>query len=171
MRWAPVRGHDGVYEVSDEGVVRRVAPGRHTRPGLLLKPHMTPNGYLMVKLLSPKHDGSWTMRGLHRVVAEAFLGPCPDGIEVNHKDLNKLNNRLENLEFMTRKQNARHALENGGYRCGTKMKNAKLTEEVVAKLREAGIRRGMWSQTARELGVARTTLRHAVRSKTWNHVK
>jgi len=130
-----------------------------------------PNGYVNVKLLSPSHDGSSIQRGVHRVVAEAFLGPCPDGWEVNHKDLNKENNRLENLEFMTRKQNARHAYENGGYKFGTSVKNAKLTEELVAELRKTGIPSGMWSQTARELGVARTTLRHAVRSKTWNHVK
>lgn len=49
----------------------------------------------------------------HRVICECFLGKRPDGYTVNHKDGNKLNNHISNLEYITRKENYIHALNNG----------------------------------------------------------
>ena len=45
---------------------------------------------------------------VHRLVAEAFIGPCPEDKEVNHKDLNKSNNHISNLEYVTRSENIKH---------------------------------------------------------------
>ena len=50
---------------------------------------------------------------VHRLVAEAFIGPCPEGKEVNHKDLNKGNNYYKNLEYKTHRKNLLHAVKNG----------------------------------------------------------
>lgn len=62
-------------------------------------------GYLYVGVGGPK--------AIHRIVAECFLGDKPLGYTVNHKDGNKLNNNIENLEYITRKQNYEHALSTG----------------------------------------------------------
>lgn len=64
--------------------------------------------YLIASLCK---DGVYTRRSVHRLVWEAFNGPIPGRLEVNHKDLNRANNRLENLELLTHQQNVQHAID------------------------------------------------------------
>jgi len=68
------------------------------------------NGYHHVKL---SRDNRVAQRSIHALVAEAFLGPRPDGYEINHMDGLKTNNRPENLEYTTRQGNADHASIHG----------------------------------------------------------
>lgn len=107
-RWLPVLG--GRYEVSDLGQVRRAIPGTGTRVGRILKANQLPNGYMHV---APAIDGKNYNRYIHRLVAEAFIGPCPDSHEVNHRDGDKTNNRADNLEYVTRTGNMQHAIAHG----------------------------------------------------------
>lgn len=73
----------------------------------ILKPFQTTQGYLAVDLPSGKS------KGIHRLVAKAFL-PKPEGAEViNHKDCNVANNHVTNLEWVTQKENRKHAMDNG----------------------------------------------------------
>lgn len=76
----------------------------------LIKTHLNGMGYLHFCL-----DNGKTKLNLrvHRLVAEAFLGPCPKGLVVHHKDANKENNAASNLEYVTQKENTRHAIERG----------------------------------------------------------
>ncbi len=87
------------YEVSDDGRVRAK-----------LKVRPTVNGYRTVQLCSP---GRSKCLSVHSLVAEAFIGPRPDGAVVNHKNGNKADNRAENLEYVSRSENAKHAIETG----------------------------------------------------------
>lgn len=104
--WMPFR--EGLYRVSKLGDVCRVAPGIATFAGRPLRWSCGATGYAQVTL---SVTGEKPVRlYVHRIVAEAFLGTCPEGHVVNHRDGNKLNNELENLEYVTRKENARHAL-------------------------------------------------------------
>lgn len=94
-------------EVSDYGRVRMVL----TIPlrGRVTHPHRTRHGqagYQQVKI-----GGKFYY--VHRLIAEAFLGPCPIGFEVNHKDGNKLNNTPDNLEYVTHHGNILHAISIG----------------------------------------------------------
>jgi hypothetical protein len=103
--WKPVYGYEDSYEVSDRGNVRSIAKeipcglGRnHTRSGRILKQGTNPNGYRYVNL---SKDGKVYSARVHRLVAEEFLDnpynlPC-----VNHKDENKSNNNVGNLERCT----------------------------------------------------------------------
>ena len=100
--WKDIRDNNN-YEVSDTGRVRRKGAenDRSVRDR---------NGYLAVDLYK---DSERSTKRVHRLVAEAFV-PNPDNKpEVNHKDGNKRNNDASNLEWVTSKENCRHAWDNG----------------------------------------------------------
>lgn len=105
-QWKPIEGTDGKYEVSDFGRVRT----NGKRPGLLTLTKQ-PKGYLyaMIQLSNGKQKNC----RVHRLVAEHFL-PNPDNLEeINHKDGNKDNNHVGNLEWCTRSHNVKHSYDTG----------------------------------------------------------
>ncbi len=106
--WKPVL--DGWYEVSNLGTVRRLKPGRGTRVGWVQRIWLDNYGYQMV---GPYIAGKRIRAKVHRLVAGAFIGPCPPGKEVNHKDGDKTNNRADNLEYLTKSENVLHSYRNG----------------------------------------------------------
>lgn len=111
-RWNPVAGYEASYEVSTLGRVRRIAPQQGTRPGLILK--LTPvskrGGYLTVGL---SEVGRIKKRyRVHRLVAEAFLGPS-EGRLVRHLDGDPTNNRLSNLQWGDASENAFDRVRHG----------------------------------------------------------
>lgn len=111
--------HFPSYEISSLGRVRRGIGKRNWPAGKILKASNNSRGYLSVCL---RDEGKSYPRTIHSLVAEAFLGPCPAGHCVHHKDGNGLNNSKENLEYMMA---CRHYEE-----------YAKLSTEDVAKIKE-----------------------------------
>ena len=101
---------DGLYEVSNLGRVRRAVDGVNTKAGDIRSPGVKSSGYHQVALYK---NGKATNRSVHRLVVEAFIGKIPKGMEVNHKDGNKLNNQLDNLEIVTKSENMKHAIQMG----------------------------------------------------------
>ena len=103
-RWLPVIGYQGAYEVSDQGRVRSLdrripySDGRKPRlqRGRILRPGDTGTG-LLVHL----GRGMQNQKAVHRLVLEAFVGPCPPGMEGCHWNDNHHDNRLENLRWDT----------------------------------------------------------------------
>lgn len=106
--WRPIRGYENLYEVSNLGKVRsldRLANrngGTMLCKGRILKPLKTSNGYHQVDLYN---DGKKIRFYVHRLVYEAFNGQIPEGMQVNHIDEDKTNNRLDNINMMTPKEN------------------------------------------------------------------
>ena len=88
------------YEVSNFGDVKSLKYGKER----ILKPAPNSNGYLQVDL---RKKGERKIRKVHKLVAEAFLDHKPNGhiLVINHINLNKLDNRLENLEIVTTREN------------------------------------------------------------------
>lgn len=88
--WRPVVGYEGYYEVSDHGNVRsldRVVPrGRHTQTviGRALSPSAKPSGHMQVSIIGA--DRKQRTRMVHQLVLDAFVGPCPEGMEACHTD-------------------------------------------------------------------------------------
>ena len=97
------RFRDTPYEVSNLGNVRKLG-------GRLLRACASGNGYI---IFATHVAGKRTNVLMHRAVLEVFIGPCPEGKEVNHKDGNKHNNALSNLEYVTRSENGKHAVRMG----------------------------------------------------------
>lgn len=114
--WRPVKGYEGLYEVSNKGRIRsldRIAIFKDGRSrkyyGKVLEIKTVNNsGYLTVGL---HNNGKQKTLLVHRVVAEAFIDNPNRYPEVNHIDQDKLNNRIENLEWCTHIKNVNHGDE------------------------------------------------------------
>lgn len=102
-KWEDISGFPN-YEIGDDRAIRNKKTGR------ILKQCDNNSGYPTVNLYN---HGKRTTKGVHRIVAENFVDGYEDGYEVNHKDCDKHNNRRDNLEWVTRRQNEQHALEHG----------------------------------------------------------
>jgi hypothetical protein len=97
--WAPIARWEGKYEVSSIGQVRNL------QSGVVLKPRKDKDGYLLLSLWD---QGKKTDVKIHRIVATAFILNPSGKPQVNHKDGDKANNRIENLEWATDSENKRH---------------------------------------------------------------
>ena len=96
--WCPIKGYEGLYEVSDYGRVKSLKFGKER----ILKPRRDKDGYLFVTLYK---NGDHKTCKVHRLVAQTFI-PNPDNLpQVNHKDEDKENNSVQNLEWCDRKYN------------------------------------------------------------------
>lgn len=117
--WKPIEGYESLYEVSDWGRIKSLSKeivnniGVRKHGDIILKNGKSFNGYFSVVLYKDKRR---KMYSVHRLVAEAFL-EIPEELkkyigtrklQVNHKDEDKTNNRLENLEWMSAKDNTNY---------------------------------------------------------------
>jgi len=143
MKWKEIPSLP-LYEVSREGHVRPkkriVKFGLQNRPvgGKPLSPKTKTNGYQELSLTVAVNVRKSFY--VHRLVAETWIGPIPPKLTVNHKDGNKKNNHVDNLEIVTQAENNRHGRENGLIKPmeglpGSKHPRAKTTEEEVLKIR------------------------------------
>lgn len=134
MTWRPVVGYEALYEVSDTGLVRRISGGKGAVAGRVLTLSVNSKGYLRARL----HDGHGCRRRfVHRLVAEAFLGLAEPGQQCNHIDGDKTNNRASNLEWLTARENMRHAFDTGlkAVSKGAAHPCARLSDQDVAEIR------------------------------------
>lgn len=158
-RWRQISDLD--YEVSTQGRIRR-----RTKPDSFVKLRT----YVRVGLVVA---GRLKNLSVHRLVAEAFLGPPPVGRgQVNHKDGVHSNNRVENLEWVDGRANQLHAIEIGLYvGRGEGHGRAKLTEEQVHEIRRKYTGRyGDQSRMGREYGVSQSLIAKIVRGDIWTHL-
>lgn len=180
-------GYEGRYQVSNQGRVKSLARTSIDALGRtwswnekMLKPGIDRGGYHFVNLRDG-HKGR-SIR-VHRLVAKTFIWNPENKPQVNHVDGLKDNNSAENLEWVTSKENIRHAWESGlsspgnaninGNHQGEKVKLSKLTEKDVNYIRENSRHLG-GAMTNVELAVKfrvnSATIRNVVIFETWKHV-
>jgi hypothetical protein len=167
-RWLPVLGWPG-YEVSDWGRVqsyrRRGNGGGVDLTARIIGNHVTASGHRN-GLLVRYRDGRRETRsfGVHVLVLEAFVGPCPRGLECCHNDGNPANNRLANLRWDTRSANVidqlRHWVHN----------NVILDEYHVRAIWKRLVSGEPASRIAKDFGVSRATICLIRSGPNWSHV-
>jgi hypothetical protein len=163
-----IPGHPLYYAGNDGSLWSRRRPHYGTGPARKMSPATTKDGYLRTSM---NEDGKPKPFLAHRLVALAFLGPCPADYTVNHKNGVKTDNRPENLEYVTRVENLRHGYANGLMARGVGRSRAKLDDDKVRDIRRryaegsAGMR-----PMAREYGVSCGVINCVVKCITWKHV-
>lgn len=132
--WRPVVGYEDIYSISSIGNVRRDAKGSGAFPGKILN-HCLHKGYPQVVL---SKNSIKKAHPIHRLVCHAFIGDRPAGKEIHHKDGNKQNNVVSNLEYVDHIFNMRHAFTNGFRKPvrGEDHTSAKLTNKEAEKVRK-----------------------------------
>ncbi len=176
--WKEIPAHPN-YEVSNYGRVRSWAKrggyGGRACTSRPIKPQPGERGHMRVQLTHRKREL------LHRLVLEAFVGPCPDGMEGCHNDGDPGNNMVENLRWDTRANNHADKVQHGTWQGGENHGLAKLTEQDVKAIREAyGPPRGRGARDlflpsmqtlADQYGVDRKTIAHVIHEKNWSHIR
>ncbi len=172
VEWRAIAGWEGIYEVSNDGRVRRlprtdVRINRGVRqvinyPARELKGSLR-NGYLAVHLKFGRDEKVY----IHRVVCTAFHGTAPTGYEVAHFDGSRTNNCAGNLRWASRLENMRDKAVHGTQPKGELFYNSKLTDEIVHTIRRSSLSSKEWAGI---LGVNASTISVARSGKTWKHV-
>jgi len=157
------------YAASTLGRIKRIQKGAGARHDHIKTVTLNKNGYLYVSLC---HYGKQTTHLVHRLIALTFLPPPTDSqTDVNHRDNNRLNNRITNLEFCTRKENLDWAdSQNRLPRHGEDNPLAKLTNADIPIIR--GLMADGWTDTAigQQFNVHRRTVNHIRNNRSWRHV-
>lgn len=135
--------------------------------GRILKPSLT-SGYPFVVL----YRGGPKQVCIHDLVAMAFIGPKPPGFVVNHKNLNKTDNRSCNLEYVTHHENVLHGWENGATERGENHHLAVLTDDQVREIRRRyATEKVTQAALGDEFGVEQALVSMIVHRKRWAHVE
>lgn len=125
----------------------------------VLRPSVIKNtGYLQVMLSNRKKHA------VHRLVLEAFAGPCPAGMECAHLDGDRQNAREKNLRWATKKENAKDRMRHGTHPRGSKNPFSKFTEAQIPQIRADKRKR---SEIAREYGVTPEAIGSIQAGKNW----
>lgn len=135
--WKNIEGYNGKYQVSTLGRVRSVertiinSRGRkQSFKETILRPDHAPNGYERVGLF---HIGRLKHRRVAKLVYEAFVGPVPEGMEIDHLNGNNTDNRLENLRICTHKENCRNPITRERHKAANEARSRKMKEWWVKK--------------------------------------
>lgn len=132
--WKDIKGFEGFYQVSNKGRIKSLAYqcGTVFKHEKIRALSLTKDGYVKIRLL---HNGKDETRRVHKLVAEAFLGLS--NLTVNHKDGNKQNNSVENLEYIDRHEQLKHAYKLGLKKAmkGVNNPSSKLNQEQIKYIR------------------------------------
>lgn len=167
------------YSISNTGKVLNKITMKERKPiehRYSKKRNQVGNEYLFVNLYygqKQKPRRKSKMLYLHRLIAQAFI-PNPENKPcINHKDCNKQNNKIENLEWVTYSENTVHGVKNGlisgckGENCG----KSKLTEEEVLQIREIySLKKYSFSQIGKMFNIGSSNVEAIGKRKTWKHI-
>jgi DNA-binding XRE family transcriptional regulator len=163
--WKDIPGYEGLYQVSNLGRVKSFPRFGTVNNERILKLHLSKYGYISACLC---RENQKALKRVNRLVAFAFIPNENNLLEVNHIDGNKLNNYVENLEWVTNSENKIHAYKTGLLsRKGVKNCCAKLNEEKAQQIREL-CKNGISQRIiAKHFGVSKQTVSDIKNNKLW----
>ncbi len=176
--WATVKDYEECYEISNYGRVKSLErysfySNKSVKiEGRLMRPHfMKCNGKYTYLTITLSKSGKVKTCLVHRLVAIHFLGNNQDLPCINHKDGNKSNNHISNLEWITQQDNIKHSIKNGltksrGENCHT----SKFKEKDILDIRELHKTLSL-NKISKIYKVAPGTISKIVSRKHWKHVK
>lgn len=160
--WKDIEGYEGIYQISNYGRVKSLKPRYKNKS--ILKARTNIYGYSMVYLSYNKRKEY----RVHRLVAQAFIDNPENKPQVNHKDGNKKNNNVENLEWCTSSENNLHACKTG-LMSGFKHHNSKFTKEEILWIRNNYKEVGC-NNIARKFKVTPSTIGNIANKKTYKYI-
>lgn len=173
----PIPNYGGFYKISDDGVVYSI----HRPKEKLVRPYKVHGGYLMIRLCK---NGIHQRFLVHRLVLEAFIGPCPPNCEAAHLNGISDDNRKDNLIWTTKKENFlhrdihgttakgdRHGMRiNKGLVAGERNGRAKLTKSDIIQIRKLAQLGFTHKEISKNFGVKEPTIWKIVNLKGWRHI-
>jgi len=176
--WKAAVGLEGRYEISSIGRLRSLDRSTYSKKskitynykGRMIKTGLNRKGYYSVSLR--KNDKSFTAI-IHRLVAIAFIKNPSNKEQVNHIDGNKINNKVENLEWCTNTENIRHAFRTGLFdnRIGSRCGNSKLNEKQVLEIFEMiKAKKIIYKDIAKKFNVSTAAIALIAMGRNWSHL-
>jgi hypothetical protein len=165
--WKPIPSCDGIYSASNFGrIMRSKAPQGRATVGRIMKQSLV-CGY---KSIDMAVGGKRRKALIHRLVLEAFVGPCPEGHEGSHLNGDRTDNRLENLAWETGSENNARKKEHGTFLKGELCSSAKLNTEQVRTIRSMCDQGHQILAIARLFNVSECAISGIKYRRTWVHV-
>jgi predicted XRE-type DNA-binding protein len=172
--WKPIKGYDGLYEVSNNGRVRSYNKYGFKHEKMdnprIIKQKMSNAGYLRVLL---SFRGVYKNHSVHRLVASVFVENLNNKKYVNHLNGIKTDNKALNLEWCTRSENQYHAYENGLQKItyGEDSPNSKLNNDIINEIRQKW-ETGKYSQSqiGKMFNTHQSQISRIINGKTWSHI-
>lgn len=182
--WMLIPWSNGLYYASNLGRVKRVESlvrnqsdnkeniGYRKVGGNILKPKTKKNGYMEVNMYISAQKGK--MCHVHRAVYFAFNPNSDQSLQINHKNYDRSDNRLDNLELVTASQNMIHANKGGRikriFRIGQDSPASKLTNDDIIKIRQIHKDTKAVTRIAKMFGIGKTQVQRIVRRESWDHI-
>ena len=173
--WKDVVGYEGIYMVSSLGRMlskERTVKRKNGADYLQKESIIEGSDYHGYKVTTIAKNKIKKHKFIHVLIAEAFLGPKPEKMEVCHGDGNRKNNCIENLRYGTRSDNVRDAIKHGTYKRppivrGSKRSDAKINEKIAKQIKESDESSYI---LAKKLNISRALISNVRRNKSWTHV-
>jgi hypothetical protein len=171
-KWKDISGFEGKYQISNIGRVRsldRITNNRQFK-GAIKTPQISNTGYYRVHLCTENRKTK--PFSIHRLVATHFLPSIGGKNVVNHIDGDKLNNRLDNLEWVTISENTKHSYDTGLQIMGRSEKNpaSKYTEGQIREVKKLSKMNYSRKHISEATGVSRAMIHSVLKNKSWTHV-
>lgn len=167
--WRPIPQLENAYAVSNHGRIRRCDGSPFSRNnGAPLATMFDRDGYVCTQI--SLHNKGKMIRN-HKFVMLLFVGPPPPRHEINHRDGNKSNNRLDNLEYITSKENLAHAAHLGLKARGERQGSSKLTSKDVFDIRALAAQGIYQNRIAEQFEISTSQCCAIVNRRSWRHLQ
>lgn len=174
--WKDIPGYEGRYQISDSGKVKSLArvskskyPGGNPVKMRILKSTINPGGYEVVILCK---DAKTKCIGIHRLIATAFIPTINGKDHINHKNGNRLDNTIENLEWCTNQENQTHSWKHNSRQPlrGENNGHAKIKPEDVVEIRRLRSEGYTYIEIGKRFNLSRPSVQDIIYRRTWKHV-